>query len=60
MLKESFKLYKRLYPFVKPYLIKILFACLCAIPLSLCAAGTASLVKPTLDDVFLNKDWKIA
>jgi len=59
MLKESFKLYKRLYPFVKPYLRKILLACLCAVPLSLCAAGTASLVKPTLDDVFLNKDWQM-
>ena len=59
MLKESFKLYQRLYPFIKPYLPKIAVACLCAIPLSLCAAGTASLVKPALDEVFLNKDLRM-
>ncbi len=59
MLKESLILYKRLYPFIKPYLLKIFLACACAIPLSLCAAITASLVKPTLDDVFLNKDLRM-
>ena len=56
---KSLILYKRLYPFISPYLLKIFFACICAIPLSLCAAGTASLVKPTLDDVFLNKDLRM-
>lgn len=59
MLKDSFSLYKRLYPFIRPYLMKIGVACLCALPLSLCAAGTASLVKPALDDVFLNKDMRM-
>ena len=59
MLKESLILYKRLYPFIKPYLLKIFFACACAIPLSLFAAGIASLVKPALDDVFLNKDLRM-
>jgi len=59
MLKESLILYKRLYPFIKPYLLKIVFACACAIPLSLCAAASASLVKPIMDDVFLNKDLRM-
>lgn len=59
MLKDSVSLYKRLFPFIKPYLSKVFFACACAIPLALCSAGTASLVKPTLDDIFLNKDLRM-
>jgi subfamily B ATP-binding cassette protein MsbA len=31
-------------------------ACICTIPLALCSAGIAYLVKPALDDVFLKKD----
>ena len=59
MLKESFYLYKRLFPFIKPYWKRFVAACFFSIPLALCSAGLAYLVKPALDDVFLKKDTKM-
>ncbi len=59
MLKDSINLYKRLFPFVKPYWKKFIVALICTIPLSFCSAGIAYLVKPALDDVFLNKDMQM-
>jgi subfamily B ATP-binding cassette protein MsbA len=56
MLRDSINLYKRLFPFVKPYWRRFVLACICTIPLALCSAGIAYLVKPALDDVFLKKD----
>ncbi len=56
MLKESIYLYVRLLQFVKPYWRRLLVAGLCMLPLSLCSAGLAYLVKPALDDIFFKKD----
>lgn len=56
MLKESIYLYFRLFQFVKPYWRRLLVAGLCMLPLSLCSAGLAYLVKPALDDIFFKKD----
>ena len=55
-MKDSLSLYKRLVPFLLPYWKWFVLAGLCALPLSLCSAGLAYLMKPAIDDVFLNKD----
>jgi len=57
--KDTLYLYKRLYPFVRPYWKKFALALLCSVPVSLCSAGVAYLVKPALDDVFLKKDMSL-
>jgi subfamily B ATP-binding cassette protein MsbA len=59
MLKESISIYKRLFPFVSCYWRTFVVAILCTIPLSLCSAGIAYLVKPALDDIFLKKDLQM-
>jgi len=48
--------YKRLLPFIRPYWKRLVTAALCALPLSLCSAGLAFLMKPAIDDVFIKKD----
>lgn len=51
--------YKRFYPYIKDY---YLFFFLVVISSSITAAGTAGsayLIKPALDDIFLNKDAKM-
>jgi subfamily B ATP-binding cassette protein MsbA len=49
-------LYRRLLTLVKPYWVKLIFAMICMIFVSLLTAAQAFLVKPALDGVFLNKD----
>jgi ATP-binding cassette, subfamily B, bacterial MsbA len=56
---DTLYLYKRLYPFVRPYWEKFFLAVACSVPVSLCSAGVAYLVKPALDDVFLKKDMQM-
>jgi len=57
--QDTLYLYKRLYPFVRPYWKKFFLAVGCSIPVSLCAGGIAYLVKPALDDIFLKKDLQM-
>lgn len=57
--KDTIYLYKRLYPFVRPYWKKFLLAVACSVPVSLCSAAIAYLVKPALDDIFLKKDLQM-
>ena len=57
--KDTLYLYKRLYPFVRPYWKKFFLAVACSVPVSLCAGGIAYLVKPALDDIFLKKDLQM-
>jgi ATP-binding cassette, subfamily B, bacterial MsbA len=57
--KDTLYLYKRLYPFVRPYWEKFFLAVACSVPVSLCAGGIAYLVKPALDDIFLKKDLQM-
>ena len=54
--QDTLHLYKRLYPFVRPYWKKFFLALACSVPVSLCAGGIAYLVKPALDDIFLKKN----
>jgi subfamily B ATP-binding cassette protein MsbA len=49
-------LYRRLLTLVKPYWVKLIFAMICMIFVSLLTAAQAFLVKPAIDGVFLNKD----
>ncbi len=57
--QDTLYLYKRLYPFVRPYWKKFFIAVACSVPVSLCAGGIAYLVKPALDDIFLKKDLQM-
>jgi ATP-binding cassette, subfamily B, bacterial MsbA len=59
MLKNSIALYRRLIPYVVPHWKKIALAIVCSLPLSLCTAGIAYLVKPALDEVFIKKDLRM-
>ena len=52
-------LYRRLLDLVKPYRVKLAFAMICMLFVSLLTAAQAFLVQPALDDVFLKKDTKI-
>jgi len=56
MSTRTLSLYKRLTPFIRPYWRRIALAGLCALPLSMCSAGLAFLMKPAIDEVFLKKD----
>ena len=49
-------LYHRLLHLTRPYRIKLVFAMICMLFVSLLTAAQAFLVKPALDDVFLKKD----
>jgi subfamily B ATP-binding cassette protein MsbA len=53
---SAVSLYRRLLDLVKPYRGKLAWAMVCMIFFSLLTAGQAFLVKPALDDVFINKD----
>jgi subfamily B ATP-binding cassette protein MsbA len=57
--KDTLYLYKRLYPFVRPYWKRFFLAVGCSVPVSLCAGGIAYLVKPALDEIFLKKDLQM-
>jgi len=51
-------LYRRLIELIKPYWNKLTIAMICMVFVSLLEGGQAYLVKPALDDVFINKDAK--
>ena len=56
MLKESIKIFSRVLPFIKPYWKRFLMASVCVVPLALCSAGLAYLVKPAMDEIFDKKN----
>ncbi len=53
---ESLRLLKRILKYFKPYKLQIFLACLFMAVVALTSAGTAYLVKPALDDIFVKKD----
>lgn len=53
---QSVALLKRSLAYFFPYKFRIAFATLAMIVAGLCDAGAAWLVKPALDDIFINKD----
>lgn len=56
MIKDLFKLYRRILTFVRPYFGRIILAMVCMIIVSAFSGAIAFLVKPVLDDIFINKD----
>ncbi|MBN2141055.1 MAG: ABC transporter ATP-binding protein [Desulfovibrionaceae bacterium] len=52
----SWQLLKRCYGYFLPYKLKVAAAFACTLVVSLSTAGTAWLVKPAMDDIFINKD----
>jgi len=48
--------YKRLLTYLKPYLTKLVLAGMCMVGVALLTASLAYLVKPALDEIFLDKD----
>jgi len=52
-------LYRRLLDLIRPYWVKLAFAMICMIFVSLLTAAQAFLVKPALDDVFLKNIEKM-
>jgi subfamily B ATP-binding cassette protein MsbA len=53
------KLYKRLLQYVKPYRMKLILAMICMLFFGLCTAGTAWLVQPAMDKIFVDKDMRM-
>ena len=53
------KLYKRLLQFAKPYRMKLILAMICMVFVSLCTAGSALLVQPVMDGIFVDKDMRM-
>ena len=49
-------LFKQYLPYLAGYKIQFFFAVLGMIAVAVGTAGTAQLIKPVLDDVFINKD----
>jgi len=47
---------ERLYGYVKPYMGRLIVAMICMVVVAFTTAFSAYLVKPVLDDIFLNKD----
>ena len=54
--EDSLKLLKRIFKYFKPYKLYIFLACVFMVLVALTSAGTAYLVKPALDDIFMKKD----
>ena len=57
--KESLRLLTRIIKYFKPYKLQIFLACLCMVVVSLTSAGAAYMVKPAMDDIFMNKDVRM-
>lgn len=54
--EESLRLLRRIFKYFKPYKLYIFLACVCMVVVALTSAGTAYLVKPALDDIFMKKN----
>ena len=53
------ELYKRLLQFVKPYRMKLILAMICMVSVAICTAGSAWLVQPALDKIFIDKSMRM-
>ncbi len=50
------EIYRRIFALVKPQWLRLLWAMFCMIMVAVLTAGTAYLVKPVLDEIFVKKD----
>ena len=53
------ELYKRLLHFVKPYRMKLILAMICMVSVAICTAGSAWLVQPAMDKIFIDKSMQM-
>jgi subfamily B ATP-binding cassette protein MsbA len=53
------ELYKRLLQFVKPYRRKLILAMICMVSVAICTAGSAWLVQPAMDKIFIDKSMQM-
>jgi len=53
------ELYKRLLQFVKPYRMKLILAMICMVSVAICTAGSAWLVQPAMDKIFIDKSMQM-
>ena len=53
---SSWQLAKRVFSYFKPYKLRISLAVIAMIVAAACSGATAFLVKPALDEIFINKD----
>jgi subfamily B ATP-binding cassette protein MsbA len=52
-------LYRRLLQYVKPYRMKLILAMICMVFVAVSTAGTAWLVQPAMDKIFIDKDMRM-
>ena len=55
----TMELYRRLLRYVKPYRMKLLLAMICMVFVALTTAGSAWLVQPAMDKIFIDKDMRM-
>ena len=48
--------YRRLLQLIKPHWHRLAIAMVCMLAVAACTAASAYLIKPVLDDIFINKD----
>jgi len=53
------ELYRRLLQYVKPYRMKLILAMICMVFVAVCTAGSAWLVQPAMDKIFIDKDMRM-
>src|SRR6056297_3632338 len=53
---SSWQLAKRVFSYFKPYKLRISLALIAMVVAAACSGATAFLVKPALDEIFINKD----
>jgi subfamily B ATP-binding cassette protein MsbA len=52
-------LYRRLLQYVKPYRMKLILAMICMVFVAVCTAGSAWLVQPAMDKIFIDKNMRM-
>jgi len=52
-------LYKRLLQYIKPYRMKLILAMICMVFVAVSTAGSAWLVQPAMDKIFIDKDMRM-
>ncbi len=53
------ELYRRLLQYIKPYQMKLILAMICMVFVALCTAGSAWLVQPAMDKIFIDKSMRM-
>jgi subfamily B ATP-binding cassette protein MsbA len=57
--KDQVNIYSRLFVYLRPYFGVFILASVCMLVVSATAGGSAFLMKPLLDDIFISKDGRL-